>query len=224
MRGGYDKTLNRAFAILLLTCIVLTLSVNIFANVACAYADFSTWANRSLRPCEPAGYSTSGTCTCSICGWRGVLGIGHVGIGDGNVSLMKPGFINDAMKAFNEGLAGNETSSNKTTGNVTIVPQENGNGNGTLVSRDVATGSCPACEQAAAAEEGLTETLLPSLLLAGGIVTEGSPYGITLGRPLPHILNEDPEEVGVLYAKMYGLTMPNGDRIDLGIKSIGYEY
>jgi hypothetical protein len=229
------KTFRGAFALLLLTGLLLVLSLNLFAHVASAHADFDTWANRSTRVYEPAGYNTSGTCTSAICAWKGVRGIGNVGIGDGNVSLMQPGFINDAIKAFNESLAANETSSNETAGNrtppnvtadnETVAPAINGKGNGTLVSKDVATASCPACEQAAAAEEGLTETLFPDLILAGGIITEGgTPYGITLGRPMPHILNEDPVEAAALYAKLYGLIMPSGQRIDVGIKSIGYEY
>jgi hypothetical protein len=31
-------------------------------------------------------------------------------------------------------------------------------------------------------------------------------------------------ELGVLYAKMFGLPMPDGSRMDIGIKSPGYEY
>ncbi len=77
---------------------------------------------------------------------------------------------------------------------MTVTPPENITGKESLVSRDVATGTCPVCEQAAAAEEGLTESLTPSLILAGGVVTEGTPYGITLGTPMPHILNENPVE------------------------------
>jgi hypothetical protein len=233
------KTFKGAFALLILTGLLLVLSLNLFAHSASARADFATWANRSTRVCEPAGYNTGGTSCCQACSWKGVRGIGNVGIGNGNISLMQPGFINDAMKAFNESLAANESSSsetagnanpanttggNVTNGNVTVAPQINGTGNGTLVSRDVATGTCPTCEQAAAAEEELTEPLTPSLLLAGGIIPRGTTYGITLGRPMPHILNENPVEFGALYAKMYGLPMPNGDVIDLGIKSIGYEY
>ncbi len=110
MRGGFEKTLTGAMALLLLTCIVLTLPVCLFAPAASAYADFATWGNRSLRVCEPAGYNTSGTCTCAICQWKGVQGVGNLGIGDGNVSLMKPEFINDAVKAMNESLAGSAMS------------------------------------------------------------------------------------------------------------------
>lgn len=213
-------------ALLLLTCIVSTLAVCLFAPAASAYADFATWGTRNLRVFEPAGYNTSGTCASAICQWKGVRGIGNLGIGDGNVSLMMPSFINNAVKAMNESLAGNELSPGEKAGNetMTVTPPANATGNGTIVSRDVATGSCSACELAAAEDQGLTETLAPYLILAGGVVTEGTPYGITLGTPMPHILNENPIEVGVLYAKMYGLTMPSGQRIDIGVKSIGYEY
>jgi hypothetical protein len=224
MRGGFVKTLTGAMALLLLTGIVVTLVLCLFAPTASAYADFAAWGNRSLRVCEPSGYNTSGTCTCAICKWKGVQGVGNLGIGDGNVSLMKPGFINDAVKAMNESLEGNELSSGETAGTMKVAPPENITGNNTVLSRDVATGSCPTCELAAAEDEGLTESLTPSLLLAGGVVTEGIPYGITLGRPMPHILNENPVEVGALYAKMYGLTMPSGQRIDMGFKTTGYEY
>lgn len=163
------KTFKGAFALLILTGLFLALSLNLFAYVVSAHADFDTWANRISRVCEPAGYNTSGTSCCQACSWKGVRGIGNVGIGDGNISLMQPGFINDAMKAYNESLAANETSSNgtagdatssnftsanTTAGNVTVAPTINGKGNTTLVSKDVATGTCPVCEDAAA-EEGL---------------------------------------------------------------------
>lgn len=224
MRGGFEKTLTGAMALLLLTCIVLTLAVCLFAPTVSAYADFATWGTRNMRVPEPSGYNTTGTCTSAICGWKGVQGVGNLGIGDGNISLMKPSFINNAVKAMNESLAGKELSPGEKAGRGAVTPMENATDNETLVSRDVATGSCRTCEWAAEEDEGLTEPLTPNLILAGGIVTEGTPYGITLGTPMPHILNENPVEVGALYAKMYGLTMPSGQRIDIGVKSLGYEY
>jgi hypothetical protein len=223
MRGGFEKTLTGATALLLLTCLVSTIAVCLFVPAASAYADFAAWGNRSLRVCEPAGYNTSGTCTCAICQWKGTQGVGNLGIGDGNVSLMKPSFINDAVKAMNDSLAGNELSSRDNAGTMTVAPPENITGKESVTAKDVSTGTCPVCEETAAGA-GLTESLTPTLLMAAGVVTEGTPYGITLGTPMPHILNENPVELGVLYAKMYGLTMPSGQRIDIGIKSPGYEY
>jgi hypothetical protein len=218
------KTFKGALALLLLTGFILALSLNLFAQTASGYADFNTWANRSSRSCEPVGYNASGTACCQACSWRGVRGVGNVGIGDGNVSLMLPSFANDAMKAFNEGPAANETSFNMTAGNATVALPESATGNDTIISNNIGTGTCSVCDLAAASDPALVETLTPSLLLAAGVVTEGTPYGITLGRPMPHILNENPVETGVLYGKMYGLTMPSGQRIDFGVKSIGYEY
>jgi hypothetical protein len=79
-------------ALLLLAYIVSTLAIGLFAPAASAYADFATRGNRTTRVCGPGGYNTSGTCTCAICQWKGVQGVGNLGIGDGNVSLMKAQF------------------------------------------------------------------------------------------------------------------------------------
>jgi hypothetical protein len=125
---------------------------------------------------------------------------------------------------MNESLAGGPASSDRTAGNFTVSPPENITGKEWPPSKDVSTGTRTACEEAAA-DEGLVESLTPSLILSGGVVTEGgTPYDITLGSPLPHILNENPVEFGALYAKMYGLTMPGGQRIDMCFKTTGYEY
>jgi hypothetical protein len=56
------------------------------------------------------------------------------------------------------------------------------------------------------------------------VITRTEPYSIIIGQPFPHILNEDPVEPGVLYAKMFGLPLPSGRIIDIGIKSLGSEF
>jgi hypothetical protein len=229
------KTLKGAVALFILTGFFLALSVNLFTHVGCARADFESWANRSLRVCEPCHYATKGTSAEKVVSWNGTGGIGNVGIGNGNYTLMKPEFINDAVKAMNDSLAGNESAASKNVpaDHVIGAPMDNAKGNGTLISKDVATGgsasasaSCPTCSKAAAAaeEEALTESLTPNYLMAGGVVREGTPYSVTIGHPFPHILNEEPVELGVLYGKMFGLPMPDGSRMDIGIKSPGYEY
>ena len=229
------KTLKGALALFILTGFFLALSVNLFTHVACARADFESWANRSLRVCEPCHYATKGTSAEKVVSWNGTGGIGNVGIGNGNYTLMKPDFINDAVKSMRNSTASNEstTSGNASADNVISAPPDNAKGNGTLISRDVATGvnepvnaECKTCgkEASPAEEEPLTESLTPNFLMAGGIIREGVPYSITLGQPFPHILNEEPVELGVLYGKMFGLPMPDGSRIDIGIKSPGYEY
>lgn len=218
------RTLKWAFALLLLTGFFLALSLNLYAPAAKAHAEFATWANRSIRVCEPAGYNTNGTCCCKACEFtRKFNDMGNLGIGNGNVSLIKPEFTNDAMKAFNDSLAAANAPAEAGAGNTSAASQPDIAGQESLTAKDVATGTCPACEEAAAEAE-LTDSLTPNYLLAGGVVTEGTPYGITLGQPMPHILNENPTEPNVLYAKMYGLTMPSGQRIDMGFKTIGYEY
>ncbi len=229
------KTLKGAFAIFVLMGFFLALSISLFAPVACGHADFDIWANRSARVCEPCNYANKGTSAEKIVSWNGTRGIGNVGIGNGNYTLMKPDFINDAIKSMNNSTTANvpTTPENLTADNVTGASQDNARGNGTLISRDVATGgneqasaSCPACSKEAAPAEGesLTESLTPNFFMAGGVIREGAPYSITIGQPFPHILNEEPVELGVLYAKMFGLPMPDGSRIDVGIKSPGYEY
>jgi hypothetical protein len=227
------KTLKGAFALFILTGFVLAIAMSIFAQAADARAEYVTWADRITRPTAPCGYCTPGTCVECIVSWPGVRGVGNLGIGDGNISLMEPEFINDAMKSFNESMAKNETTPDNTTGDVIAAPQNNSKGNGTLVSRDVAAGSdMPASGGDDAGDgtpepgesEPLTELLLPDYLMAAGVITRTEPYSVTINKPFPHILNEDPVEAGVIYGKMFGLPLPGGRMIDIGIKSLGSEF
>ncbi|MGA9140304.1 MAG: hypothetical protein WBZ29_08770 [Methanocella sp.] len=229
------KAIKGAFALFILTGFFLALSVNFFAPAACGHADFDIWANRSARVCEPCNYANKGSSAEKIVSWNGTGGIGNVGIGNGNYTLMKPDFINDAVKSMENSTMANEpaTPGNITANNVTRMPQDNARGNSSLISNAVATGgegqapaTCPTCNKEAppASEESLTESLTPDYIMAGGVIREGTPYSVTIGRPFPHILNEEPVELGVLYAKMFGLPMPDGSRIDIGVKSPGYEY
>jgi hypothetical protein len=233
MRGGYSKTFNGAFAFLLLTCIIIILSAQVLVQVAGAHADFAVWSNRSIRPGAPCGSCIEGTCTECIVAWPGVKGVGNLGIGDGNISLMDPAFINDAMKSFEETMAKNVSAEENKTGEVIAAPQNNSRGNSTLISREVAADineSAPEGNGTGDVEteqeetETLTELLLPEYLMAAGVITRAEPYSITINRPFPHILNEDPVEAGVIYGKMFGLPLPDGRMIDIGIKSLGSEY
>lgn len=212
-----------AMALLLLACIVFTSVVCLFAPAASAYADFDTWSNRSTRVLEPADYNTNGTCSCDICCWKGVQGIGNLGIGDGNYTLMKPDVMNgmtDAAKA-NMMAGGMSEPAEKITGNGTFVPQISNVKNETAVQE----GKTPVIEAPAPADAApRTESLLPSYVMAGDVITEGTPDTISLGQPFPNIMNEDPTEASVLYGKLVGLPMPDGSRMDFGIKCLGYEY
>jgi hypothetical protein len=211
--------------------------------VAGARADFATFANRSTRPLEPLYYDINGTSTETIVSWPGVRGVGNLGIGTGDPLLVEPEFINDAMKSFAESQAKNVTAPGNATREVISVPQNNSTSNRTLISGNVTQGNetfQPVHEHAAEglpepeeerleekkpeAEEPLTENLLPEFVNAAGVITRTEPYSIIIGQPFPHILNEDPVEPGVLYAKMFGLPLPSGRIIDMGIKSLGSEF
>jgi hypothetical protein len=227
------KTLNGAIALLLLAGFFLAVAVSIFVPAADARADFVTWADRLTRPGAPCGCTENGTCVQRIVAWPGVKGVGNVGIGDGNVSLMQPEFINDAMKSFNEGLTKNESAPGNTTGEVIAAPLNNSRYNGTLVTGNATAASEtaePGGEEAGNVtsepeeSETLTESLLPGHVMSAGTITRTEPYSIVYGDPFPHILNEDQVEAGVIYGKMFGLPLPGGRTIDIGIKSLGSEY
>ena len=221
--------------LLLITCIALAMAAGLFAGPADARADFGKWSNRSARVVEPADYKTNGTCSEAICTWKGVGGVGNMGIGDGNVSLMKPDVIrgmteNDTQTAgeneSSDGTAGktiNETDSteNTTTDSVIGAPANNSASNVSLVSRSAY--NQPALPEDAA-EGPLTESLLPDYDLAASVIPRGVPYSITANTPFAHILAEDPVESAVLYGKLIGFTMPGGQVVDVGIKCLGYEY
>jgi hypothetical protein len=211
--------------------------------VAGARADFATFANRSTRPPEPLYYDINGTSTETVVSWPGVQGVGNLGIGTGDPLLVEPEFINDAMKSFAGDQAKKVAAPGNATGEVTPVPKNNSTGNRTLISGNVTPGSDmiqPVQEHAAEglpepreerreekkpeAEEPLTENLLPEYLMAAGTITRTEPYSLTIGQLFPHILNEDPVEPGVIYAKMFGLPLPDGRMMDMGIKSLGSEF
>jgi hypothetical protein len=229
------KHFKGTIILFLMVCIALAIAASLIAVAADARADFEKLSNRSARVVEPADYKTNGTCSEAICTWKGVGGIGNMGIGDGNISLMKPDAISEmaanAMQStggnesFNEavGKATNETVSagNATTDSVTRAPAGNSAGNGTLVSRDVDN---QLALSEGAADGPLTESLLPDYDLAASIIPRGVPYSITVNTPFAHILAEDPVESAVLYGKLTGFTMPGGQVVDVGIKCLGYEY
>jgi hypothetical protein len=181
--------------LLVFTFIALTLSISLLSRAAYARADFGTWANRSTHVVEPAGYNTTGSPACKICEFsRKFNDMGNLGIGNGNISLIKPDYLKEALNVtgIETGVAGNNT-----TGLGTPAPM---------------------------AYDFETENLLPLNVLAGAATVEGRPDTITLGHPFLHILMEDPTEASVLYGKLLGLPLPAGSVMDVGIKSIGYEY
>jgi hypothetical protein len=221
------KHFKGTIVLFLIVCIALAMAASLFTVAADARADFEKWSNRSARVLEPADYNTKGTCSEAICSWKGVQGVGNMGIGDGNVSLMKPDVINqlvaDSMPSAkadsNPGDEGN--ASGNRTGDIIKAPEANTAGNGTLVTES--PGPLPA--EPEPKEDGpQTESLYPDYDLAASIIPRGMPYTITINKPFEHILNEDPSEAAALYAKMIGIQMHNGQVVDLGIKSIGYEY
>jgi hypothetical protein len=237
------KHFKGTIILFLMVCIALAIAASLIVVAADARADFEKWSNRSARVLEPADYKTNGTCCEAICTWKGVGGIGNMGIGDGNVSLMKPDMIGEmtanamqatagngssneaAGKTTNEiaGKTTNETASagNATTDSVIRAPANNSAGNGVLLSRN-------ADNQLALPEETAdspsTESLYPDYDLAASVLPRSTPYSITVNKPFTHILAEDPVEAAALYGKLVGFTMPGGQVVDVGIKCIGYEY
>lgn len=85
------KTLTGALALFILTGFFLALSVNLFADVSCARVDFATYADRNTRPTEPIGWDVNGTSVQQVVAWNGTKGVGNLGIGNGDISLMDPG-------------------------------------------------------------------------------------------------------------------------------------
>jgi hypothetical protein len=228
---------------LLLSSIILLAAASILVKVAGARADFPTFADRTTRPAEPLYYDINGTSTETIVSWPGVRGVGNLGIGSGDPLLVEPEFINNAMKSFAENMTKNATAPGNATGEAIVAPQNNLTGNRTMISGNVTPGNnvsqpvhdhvangLPEPEEERLEEkkpeepEPLTESLLPEHVLAAGVITRTEPYSITYGQPFPHILNEDPVEPGVIYGKMFGLPLPGGRVIDIGIKSLGSEF
>lgn len=217
------KTLKGALALFILTGFFLALSVNLFADVSCAHVDFATYADRNTRPTEPIGWDVNGTSVQQVVAWNGTKGVGNLGIGNGDISLMDPEVINSAVRNASAGLnvsanipAGNETQAD----NETQEEDKDATGWGFRAS-----GSEAAAEEAGPEEvEEAWESLLPRHVAAASFITRGEPYSITINEPFPHILNENPTEPGVLYAKMLGLPLPGGRVMDMGIKSLGTEF
>jgi hypothetical protein len=112
------KHFKGIIVLFLMICIALAIAASLFALAADARADFEKWSNRSARVVEPADYKTNGTCCEAICTWKGVRGVGNVGIGNGSISLMEPDVINE-MAANSMQATGSNTSSNETVGKAT---------------------------------------------------------------------------------------------------------
>jgi hypothetical protein len=233
---------------MLIAGIGLAMAVLIFADTADARADFEKWSNRSARVLEPGDYNTNGTCSEAICSWKGVQGVGNMGIGDGNISLMKPDVLNSQVMEHTQAMnasgssgnatgdtageaapEGNGTTKNQMTspgnipGSIVHAPASNTPGNGTLVSQDPGPAQ-PEPVTEAEEDAPLTESLYPDYDLAASVIPRYAPYSITINKPFEHILAEDPCEAAALYGKLIGFTMPSGQVVDVGIKSIGYEY
>jgi len=199
------------------------MSISLLSRAADARADFATWANRSTRVLEPAGYNINNTPTCEVCTFtRGMNLIGNLGIGNGNISLMKPDYLNSTLNAPAPGPAESEKSvpvgspaDNRT------MSQEIADQNRTNVSQNNETA---APVPAPLAYDFETDNLYPENVLAGAATVEGRPDSIVIGHPFEHILMEDPVEAAALYGKLMGLPLPDGSVMDVGIKCIGYEY
>jgi hypothetical protein len=218
------RSIKGAIALLLLTCIILALTASVFSYGASAHADFATYADRNTRPTEPIGYDVNGTSVKTMVDWPGTRGVGNLGIGNGDISLMDPDVINRAVR---NASAGQNVSTAIPAGNETQGEDQDATGWGFQASdtEAAAEGGGDAGEAGDAEEvEEAWESLLPRHVAAASIITRGEPYSITINEPYPHILNENPVEPGVLYAKMLGLQLPGGRMIDMGIKSLGTEF
>lgn len=204
MRWGLVNAVIVGLTIILLTCLILPVFTSLCTCDADARADFSTWANRSTRLLEPADYNTNGTCAGQICCWKGTQGIGNVGIGDGNVSAITRNATKDEPLYPDYDLQGVVTTENSRYPDVNHMPADTDETAGIYAGNTI-SGST-----------GTDGT--PSLKIGGepGVFTYGSPY--------PGILNEYPVEAAAVYGKLTGLRMPDGRSVNIGIKSIGYEY
>lgn len=180
--------MRKKFALLVLTALVLSLFAGSLLPVAGARVDFAQWANRSTRVLEPADYNVNGTCAGQICNWKGVQGIGNVGIGNGSTSCI----------------------TDNTTKDETLYPEY-------VLQGVVSTNDNDGKDADPAGKSASTGTESSANI-------SDSIKGITYGKPYPGILNEYPVEAAAVYGKLAGLRMPDGRTIDVGIKSIGYEY
>lgn len=210
--------IERTIVFLLFSCLVLAITASVFSYAVSARADFATYADRNTRPTEPIGYDVNGTSVKTIVDWPGTRGVGNLGIGNGDISLMDPDVINRAVR---NASAGQNVSTGIPAGNETQGEDQDATGWGFRASGTEA--AVDGDGEPSEAEEAW-ETLLPRHVAAASIITRAEPYSITINEPYPHILNENPVEPGVLYAKMLGLPLPGGRMIDMGIKSLGTEF
>jgi len=197
---------------------IMALTVSLFSHPASARADFTTYADRNTRPTEPIGYDVNGTSVQTVVAWNGTRGVGNLGIGNGDISLMDPDVINRAVR---NASAGQNISTNVTASNETQEEDNDATGWGFRASDTEAAADGDGEPEEV---EEAWESLLPRHVAAASIITRGEPYSITINEPYPHILNENPVEPGVLYAKLLGLPLPGGRMIDMGIKSLGTEF
>ncbi|WP_424357236.1 hypothetical protein [Methanocella sp. MCL-LM] len=204
MRWGLLKTVRAGLAVLLLTTVMLPVIVSLCTCETDARADFSTWANRSTRLLEPADYNTNGTCACQMCSWKGVQGIGNVGIGDGNISTITNNTTKDETLYPDYDLQGVVTVDNSPYPDVNRMSIE---------TDDAANGTAGNSTGDSTGRE-----------VTSGLKIGGEPGVFTYGSPYPGIMNEYPVEAAAVYGKLTGLRMPDGRSVSIGIKSIGYEY
>lgn len=225
------RSVTGAVAIFLIISLSLVFVGLTFSDEASARADFATWADRNTRPTAPIGYDINGSSVKTIVDWPGVRGVGNAGIGNGNVSLMDPDVIN---RAVSNATAGQNVSGNATAATAGDEADDREIADGDEREEEIdpagrgfpAEGAEEAVEGAGEPEEveEAWESLLPRHVAAASFITRGEPYAITINEPFPHILNEEPREPGVLYAKMWGLPLPGGRMMDMGIKSLGSEF
>lgn len=200
---------------LVLACLFLPV-FGCMCDNANARVDFATWANRSTRSLEPVDYNTNGTSTCQMCSWKGTQGMGNVGIGDGNLSAFTNGTTKDETLYPDYDLQGVVTTEgsqypgvNQITGDTVSKALQIGVGN----------------ESGNSAGNNETEIVADNTHEIGsGVKIGGTSDIITYGKPYPGILNEYPVEATAVYGKLTGLRMPDGRSVEIGVKSIGYEY
>jgi len=232
MRWGAVQSIKVTLAIVILACIVTVLFSDILVENAYARADFVKWSNRSARVLEPGDYNTNGTCSNKICSWNGTQGIGNLGIGNSSVAAFTNNTTKDETLYPDYDLQGVVTTRNSQYPDVNCISGERinkaldfGSGNvseNSTESNQTIPGNSTE-EASNTSAENATSTTSATENAASGSVGK-TPGIFSYGEPYPGILDEYPVEAAAVYGKMNGLRMPDGRLIDIGVKSIGYEY
>lgn len=165
MNGGYCAFFKTTLVLLVITSVILIQCMSLCVGKAEAWADINSLANKSTRHYTPLGYENNGSAIEKVVHFKGVRGIGNVGIGNGSLLTL----VSD----------------------VTLDP---------------------------------SAYMLPKKYMAGDIVMNGASPSLVIGKPQKDIFHEFPLEAGAMYGKLLGFRMPGGNRMDMGIRTIGYGY